>query len=198
MRALQEGRWALRIAVGLLAIVVLAGWNAGVSRTVGANTDPPTDDAEDCGADDRATEGRDPDLVERERNWYDYIRGFHAHYGDAEGDHPEDGSFWSGLERWLDYGCLRGYTLGDCTFVCSNAPRVLRVHQAGHAPSFGRQFEPIRTERRPNGGLDDEPLRTLDVMLPGDFPHTLLRFRDPRKLGETYNAWLREGRIERR
>lgn len=188
MRALQKSRRVLRLAVGLLAIVAIAGWNAVVARTLGGDAGPQTGDT-----DDRAA-----DLVERERNWYDYVRGFHAHHGNADGDRPEDGSFWSGLELWLDARCLRGYTIGDRTYVCSNAPRILRVHQAGHAPTFGRQFEPLRTERRPDDGLEDEPLRTLDVMLPGDFPHTLLRVRDPRGLGERYDAWLREGRIERR
>ena len=55
----------------------------------------------------------------------------------------------------------------------------------------------VRADRRADGGLDDEPLRTLDVMLPGAFPDTLLRLRDPRGLGETYDRWLREGRIRR-
>lgn len=185
---------ALRLAAGLLAVVAIAAWNAVVAWTVGAvERRPPTgDDVTD------SETTADPDVVEHERNWYDYLRGFHAHHGDVAGDHPEHGSFWEGLDLWLGTRCLRGYTLGDHTYVCPNAPRVLRVHQAGHAPSFGREFEPLRTERRPDGGLEDEPLRTLDVMLPGDFPHTLFRFRDPRGLGETYDEWVRSGRLVRR
>lgn len=140
----------------------------------------------------------DPDLVEHERNWYDYIRGFHAHHGEGtSGDRPEHGDFRAGLLRWRESDYLRGYTLGDEVYLCPNAPRALRVHQAGHAPAFGREFEPLRTERRADGGLDDEPLRTLDVMLPGGFPHAFLRLRDPRGLGRSYDEWLREGRIRR-
>lgn len=177
---------ALRRVAGLLALVGIRTWNAAVAATLGRRRGR-----------DPATSADDPDVVEHERNWYDYVRGFDAHHGDADGDHPEHGSFRNGLDRWLDAGCLRGYTLGDHTYVCPNAPRVLRVHQAGHAPPFGREFEPLRTERRADGGLDDEPLRTLDVMLPGAFPHTLLRLRDPRGLGEAYDRWLEEGRIRR-
>ena len=181
------GMRVLRPATGLLALVGVAAWNAAVVRSLGENDGPvPADGTED------------PDLVEHERNWYDYIRGFHAHHGDVDGHLPEHGSFTGGLELWLESRCLRGYTLGNDVYICPNAPRVLRVHQAGHAPSFGRQFEPLRTERREHGGLDDEPLRTLDVMLPGDVPHTVLRLRDPRGLGETYDQWLRMGRIARR
>lgn len=180
---------ALRLAAGILALVGIAAWNAVVASTVGAAVrQSPTDDETTS----------DPEVIEHERNWYDYLRGFHAHHGEVAGDHPEHGSFWAGLELWLGTRCLRGYTLGDDTYVCTNAPRILRVHQAGHAPSFGRQFEPLRTERRPDGGLEDEPLTTLDVMLPGDVPHTLFRFRDPRGLGETYDEWVRTGRLERR
>ena len=178
---------ALRLATGLLALVCVAAWNAAVARALGESDGP-----------DSADGAETPDLVEHERNWYDYIRGFHAHHGDVDGHLPEHGSFRSGLELWLEARCLRGYTLDDDVYVCPNAPRVLRVHQAGHAPSFGSQFEPLRTERREDGGLDDEPLRTLDVMLPGDVPHTVLRLRDPRGLGETYDEWLRQGRIARR
>ena len=183
---------ALRLAAGLLAIAVIAGWNAAVARTLGRRRGPDSADGADPDP--------DPDVVEHERNWYDYVRGFDVHHGDvdADGDGPEHGSFRDGLDRWLDAGCLRGYTLGDHTYVCPNAPRILRVHQAGHAPSFGEEFETLRADRRADGGLDDEPLLTLDVMLPGAFPDTLLRFRDPRGLGETYDRWLREGRIRRR
>jgi hypothetical protein len=204
---------ALRLTAGLLAIAAVAGWNAAVARTLGRQRGPePLADGV----------GVDPDVVEHERNWYDYVRGFDVHHGDvnadgdspehgsfwdslvgrpsgrARADSPEHGSFWDGLDRWLDADCLRGYTLGDHTYVCPNAPRVLRVHQAGHAPSFGEEFDTLRADRRADGGLDDEPLRTLDVMLPGAFPDTLLRLRDPRGLGETYDRWLREGRIRRR
>jgi hypothetical protein len=137
------------------------------------------------------------DVVEHVRNWYDYIRGFDAHHGPAAGDHPEHGSFWRGLLVWADTDYLRGYTLGDDVYVCPNCPRIVRVHQAGHAPSFGTEFEPLRTERRNDGGLEDEPLRTLDVMLPGGFPDAFLRFRDPRGLSETYESWVASGRIRR-
>lgn len=98
---------------------------------------------------------------------------------------------------------LAGATAGglatriSASVVCPNAPRVLRVHQAGHAPAFGRGCETLVQPRRENGGLDDEPLYTLDVMLPGDFPHTVLRLRDPRGLTDRYEAWLRDGKITR-
>jgi hypothetical protein len=46
--------------------------------------------------------------------------------------------------------------------------------------------------------LEDKPLRTLDVMLPGVFPNTLFRFRDQRGLGERYDEWVRTGPIRRR
>lgn len=202
----------LRSVGGLLAIALLAGWNRFVTGLAGsrdADTPGRTPEAErdardaDPAAGDGVADGRGPaggrSITEHRRNWYDYLRGFHVHHGkvDADGDCPEYGSFWQGLDCWLDSRCLRGYTIGDHTYVCSNAPRVLRVHQAGHTPSFGRQLEPIHTERRDDGGLADEPLSTFDVMLPGDFPHTLLRLRDPRGLGETYDRWFREGRIER-
>ena len=177
---------ALRLAYGLVALLAIASWNAAVTRVA-------RDDR--AGTIDVAME---PAVVEHERNWYDYLRGFHAHHGDVDGSRPEHGSLRRGLELWLEAGCLRGYTVGDHTYVCSNAPRVLRVHQAGHARAFGGEFEPLRTERRPDGGLEDEPLWTLDVMLPGAVPHTLLRLRDPRGLGERYDAWRREGRIVRR
>lgn len=146
-----------------------------------------------------ASERREPDaeVVEHVRNWYDYVRGFDAHHGSADGTHPEHGSFWRGLLVWADSDYLRGYTLGDDVYVCSNCPRVVRVHQAGHAPSFGREFEPLRTERREDGGLEDEPLRTLDVMLPGGFPHAFLRLRDPRGLAEAYESRVESGRIRR-
>jgi hypothetical protein len=52
--------------------------------------------------------------------------------------------------------------------------------------SFDRTSRTLSRARRPDGGPPDEPLRTLDAMLPGRFPHTPLRLRDPRGLGETY------------
>lgn len=189
MPSLHRLARALRVAQSLLALVVVAAWNGAVARVVARDGEPGAV---------RAVPPGEADLVEHERNWYDYLRGFHVHVGDGEGDLPEHGSFVAGLLAWRDASYLRGYTRGDDVYLCPHAPRVLRVHQAGHAPGFGRQFEPLATERRPDGGLDDEPLRTLDVMLPGDFPHTLLRLRDPRGLGATYDEWLRDGRIARR
>lgn len=141
----------------------------------------------------------DPAVVEHELDWYRYVKAFDAHHGPGGG--PEravaSGSFLRGLRVWMATRCLRGYTLGDEVYVCPNAPRVLRVHQAGHAPAFGRECSTLARPRREDGGIDDEPLATLDVMLSGDFPHTLLRVRDPRGLTERYERWVREGRIER-
>lgn len=172
----------------LLALACIALWNRLVSRY--ESLPEPTMTATNSA------------VIEHERNWYDYVRGFHAHHGNGprrtNGDHPEHGSFWTGLACWYESNCLRGYTLGDDVYVCPDAPRIVRVHQAGHAPSFGAAFEPLCMERRPDGGLEDEPLLTLDVMLPGRFPHTLLRFRDPRGLDETYGEWIQDGRIARR
>lgn len=109
---------ALRLAAGLLALAAIATWNAFLAWTVGAGDRPsPTDDGATA---DEAT--ADPAVIEHERNWYDYLRGFHAHHGDVAGDHPEQGSFWAGLDLWLGTRCLCGYTLGDHTYVCSNAP----------------------------------------------------------------------------
>lgn len=175
--------WDHRVPLALVALLGIDLWNRLV--TLGETLPAPP-------------QSEDPDLVEHERNWYDYLRGFHAHHGDTAVDHPEHGSFWTGLIRWYESGCLRGYTLGDDVYLCPNTPRTVRIHQAGHAPSFGAPFEPLRTERRADGGLEDEPLRTLDVMMPGRFPHTLLRLRDPRGLGETYEEWREAGRIARR
>ena len=178
---------ALQYAIALGAIVVMTVWNAVMTRIDSPGTVSDVDD---------------PDLIEHERNWYDYIRGFHAHHGsvdgeDVQGDHQEHGSFWDGLLRWQASGYLRGYTLGDDVYLAPNAPKGLRVHQAGHAPTFGSAFEPLRNDRRDNGGLPDEPLLTFDVMLPGGFPHTFVKLRDPRGLSRNYLQWLRTGRIHR-
>jgi len=177
----------MRRARLVLALAVLAGmhlWHALLA--------PFRDPIETNGA-----EQQDADVIEHVRNWYDYVRGFDAHHGPASGDHPEHGSFWRGLLVWADTDYLRGYTLGDDVYVCPNCPRIVRVHQAGHTPSFGAELEPLRTERRADGGLEDEPLRTLDVMLPGGFPHAFLRYRDSRGLVETYESWVESGRIRR-
>ncbi|WP_255150847.1 hypothetical protein [Halorarius halobius] len=188
-RRLVDGcRRAAAVACGLLAIAVLSAWHRLTSSVQGADrSDSPSD--------------ADPDaaVVERELGWCDYVRAFDAHHGpDGDPDRPvQSGSFPRGLRVWAATRFLRGYTLGDEVYVCPAAPRVLRVHQAGHAPSFGREHSTLVRPRRENGGLEDAPLWTFDVMLPGEFPHTLLRLRDPRGLGETYDAWLRDGRIAR-
>lgn len=174
---------ALRLVAASVALVVVAGWNALVAR-LGETPTP-------------GTAASDPAVVEHERNWYDYVRGYHVHLGDGDGDHPEHGSFVEGLLTWWDTDCMRGYTRGNDVYLCPNAPTVVRVHQAGHAPAFGREFEPLRTERRDDGGLEDEPLRTLDVMLPAGAPHSLLRLRDSRGLRDTYDEWVSTGRIAR-
>ena len=187
----------LRIAAALAALVGVHAWHT-LLRTV-------RPDADRAGAPVATDGGSDPGIVEHERGWYDYLRGFHAHHGDPEpcsvpetpGDGPEHGDLWHGLDAWWQSNCLRGYTLGDDVYVCPGTPRAVRVHQAGHAPSFGSEFPPLVRERRANGGLPDEPLGTLDVMLPGRFPHTLCRLRDERGLRGTYDEWLRTGRIRR-
>lgn len=171
----------LRVAAALGAIAVLTGWNALVRyredpTPVGDSADPPI-------------------VVERERGWVSYVRGYHVHHG--SGDASAGGSFWRGLVRWSEGGFLRGYTIGDGVYLCPNAPRVVRVHQAGHAPSFGAAFEPLAEPLRDDGGLPDEPLRTLDVMLPGAFPHTFLRLTDRRGLAGAYRVRLADGRIRR-
>lgn len=175
----------LQSFVGLLALAVLAGWNALVRASSGGVElpDVPTD--------------AESEIVEHERGWIDYVRGFDAHVRRGAGNDPADGEFPRGLAVWLRSRLLRGYTDGNHVYVCSNAPRVLRVHQAGHTPAFGAVFEPLAGDYRPDGGLPDEPLRTFDVMLPGDFPHTLLRLSDRRGLGETYDDWICEGKIRR-
>lgn len=163
----------------------MAVWHAPIRAISGGvePVDPPIDAA--------------PEIVEHERGWIDYVRGFDARFGKGLGNDPANGEFWRGLAVWLDHRLLRGYTDGDRVYVCPDAPRVLRVHQAGHTPAFGAVFEPLAGDYRPDGGLPDEPLRTFDVMLPGDFPHTFLRLTDRRDLGATYDDWVSRGRIRR-
>ncbi|MFB6207699.1 MAG: hypothetical protein ABEJ05_14355 [Haloglomus sp.] len=184
----------LRIAAAVAALLGIHAWHAllRVARRESARSQPPGGD-------------ENPELLEHERGWYDYLRGFHAHHGDPEsygvpttdGDGPEHGDLWHGLDAWWQSNCLRGYTLGDDVYICPGTPRVVWVHQAGHAPSFGRDVPTLVGERRENDGLPDEPLRTLDVMLPGRFPHTCCRLRDERGLRDRYDEWLDRGRIQR-
>lgn len=185
MRSLREG-------AALAVLCALHAWHV-LLRAV---RDPPPAPR---GGREEAQAADGPAVAEYERGWYDYVRGFDVHHGpvDAPDDSPEHGSFRRGLRRWAASNYLRGYTLGDEVYVCPDCPRVVRVHQAGHAPSFGRAFETLADERRPDGGLPDEPLATLDVMLPGRFPHTLLRLRDSRGLTRTYDRWVATGRIVR-
>jgi hypothetical protein len=58
-------------------------------------------------------------------------------------------------------------------------------------------FDPLRNGPREDGGLPDEPLATLDVMLPGRFPHSLFRPTDRRGIRGAYAAWLHDGAIRR-
>lgn len=177
------------LVVGCLGIVVLVVWHR-LSLSEQSQHKAPHNPSSDEIA---------PDIIEYELGWYHYMKAFDAHHG--PGGSPErdfeSGSFLRGLQTWINTRFLRGYTLDDDVYVCQNAPRVLRVHQAGHAPSFGSEFRTLVRPRRENGGLADAPLYTLDVMLPGDFPHTFLRLRDSRGLTEAYEEWLREGRIVR-
>lgn len=185
VRALASKLALHRILVGLLAIPVVALWN----RLVTARSPVP-----EAG---RAT--TDAAVTEHERGWVDYLRGFDAHHG-PEGSpdaRPAEGSLRRGLRLWVEADFLRGYTLGDDVYVLRGTPTVVRIHQAGHTPTFGAVFEPLADEYRSDGGLPDEPLHTLDVMLPGEFPHTLLRLRDRRGLRGAYRAWLHDGRIDR-
>lgn len=73
----------LRTIPALLALVGIALWNRLVTR--GRSAPVPR------------TPNADPAIVEHERNWYDYLRGFHAHHGRGPrrtaGDRPEHGSF---------------------------------------------------------------------------------------------------------
>lgn len=175
--------------IGCVAIAVLSVWHQLLLVT------RPNDPIETVS--DRSDS--DPDIVEYELSWYRYIKAFDAHHGPGGGIDRSigSGSFLRGLRVWMSSRFLRGYTLDDAVFVCPNAPRVLRVHQAGHAPSFGQEFSTLARSCRENDGLPDEPLYTFDVMLPGDFPHTFLRLRDFRGLTETYEQWVRTGRIKR-
>ncbi|WP_415380854.1 hypothetical protein [Halosimplex sp. TS25] len=192
-------RWSARAllltAVGLLAVPVVVAWNrlvttrapvppAGQSTGGQSATDPPA---------------TDPVVTEHERSWPDYLRGFDAHHGpDGSPDaDPEDGSLFRGVRLWVESDFLRGYTLGNDVYVPPRAPTVVRVHQAGHTPEFGAVFDPLAGDPRSDGGLPDEPLRTADVMLPGGFPHTFVRLRDPRGLRGAYRAWLHNGHLQR-
>lgn len=178
-------RWLLA-AAGAVAVPIISLWNGLMSRRERPLTQPDTPLPE-------------PRVVEHVRGWRSYLRGFDAHFGPDghPGRSPEDGDLVAGLARWAGSRFLRGYTLGDHVYVCPATPRTVRVHQAGHTPAFGDLFEPLAGDYRDDGGLPDEPLRTLDVMLPGDFPHTFLRLTDRRGLGGAYRAWYREGRIRR-
>lgn len=98
----------LRVPIALLCLLAVDLWNRLVARGVTRGGQSEADD---------------PDVVEHERNWYDYLRGFHAHHGDADGGHPEHGSFWTGLVLWYETRCLRGYTHGDDVYLCPNVPR---------------------------------------------------------------------------
>lgn len=175
------------LLAGGLAIAILSLWHSAIS-SIKVARDRPEAEARD-----------DPALIEYELDWYRYIKAFDAHHGPGGGPDRtiDSGAFIRGLRLWLETRCLRGYTLENEVYVCPKAPQVLRVHQAGHAPAFGKRCDTLVQPRRQNGGLDDEPLNTLDVMLPGDFPHTLLRLRDPRGLTDRYEAWLRDGKIKR-
>ncbi|PGF13880.1 hypothetical protein CP556_22555 [Natrinema sp. CBA1119] len=175
------------LLAGGLAIAVLSLWHWAISSIQAARDGPGTEERDD------------PALSEYELDWYQYIKAFDAPHGPGGGPDRaiDSGAFVRGLRVWLKTRCLRGYTLEKEVYVCPNAPQVLRVHQAGHAPAFGKECETLVQPRRENGGLDDEALYTLDVMLPGDFPHTLLRLRDSRGLMDRYEAWLRDGKIAR-
>lgn len=177
----------LRLAAGLVGIVVVTLWNRAVSFGSGTLPRGPA-----------AAEGERA-VIEHERGWRTYLRGFHAHHGEGGNPDrpPKSGDLWRGLDLWVGSRFLRGYTLGDDIYLCPGAPLPVRVHQTGHTPAFGAAFEPIRGDRRDDGGLPDEPLWTFDVMLPGDFPHTFLRLSDRRGLREGYREWRFEGRIAR-
>lgn len=183
VRSLQ--RWLLA-AAGVVAVPVVALWNRVVTWRERPLPRP-------------GVSSRDPRVVEHVRGWRTYLRGFDAHFGpDGHPDgSPDDGDLVVGLARWAGSRFLRGYTLGNHVYLCPATPRTVRVHQAGHTPAFGGVFEPLVAESRDDDGLPDEPLRTFDVMLPGDFPHTFLRLTDRRGLGGAYRAWYLDGWIQR-
>lgn len=195
----------LRAAIGLLALPLVAAWNRLVTALspvpeAGTAADPASGAAAVAVGDSASGSAPDdPAIVEHERGWLAYLRGFDAHHGpDGSPDGtPADGSLLRGLRCWVDSDFLRGYTLGNDVYVLRSAPAIVRIHQAGHAPAFGAVFAPLAGEYRDDGGLPDEPLHTLDVMLPGDFPHTFLRLQDSRGLRGLYRDWVQSGRIER-
>ncbi|WP_135364379.1 hypothetical protein [Halosimplex halophilum] len=194
-------RALLLTAVGLLAVPVVAAWNRVVTArepVPPAGSSPTASGpATDTSAADHSTDA--PAVTEHERSWPDYLRGFDAHHspeGSADAG-PDEGSLFRGVRLWVESDFLRGYTLGDDVYVVPRAPTVVRVHQAGHTPEFGAAFDPLAADYRGDGGLPDEPLHTADVMLPGKFPHTFLRLRDPRGLRGAYRAWLHDGHLER-
>lgn len=182
-RALRH--WLLG-AAGAIAVPIIILWNRLMVRREGPVLET-------------ATSPDDPQVVEHVRSWVSYLRGFDAHHGhDGHRDRsPEDGDLVAGLARWAGSQFLRGYTLGNQVYLCPATPRAVRVHQAGHTPAFGEVFDPLAGDFREDGGLPDEPVRTLDVMLPGNFPHTFLRLTDRRGLTDAYRAWCRDGRIRR-
>lgn len=179
-------RFWLLVAAGALALPVVTLWNRLLVRREGS-------------ASRSAASSDDPKVIEHVRSWASYLRGFDAHHGpDGHPDRsPDDGDIVAGLARWAGSRFLRGYTIGNHVYLCPATPRAVRVHQAGHTPAFGDVFEPLAGDYRGDGGLPDEPLRTLDVMLPGDFPHTFLRLTDRRGLAGAYRAWCHDGRIQR-
>lgn len=183
-----DGVSRLAILAGLVALPLMAVWNRLVTA---AETPIPRGPAGD----------ESPRVIEHERGWVGYVRGYDAHNGPGPGGSPdatpEDGRFWRGLGVWAAGQWMRGYTVGRHVYLCPNAPRTVRVHQAAHAPAFGAVFDPLRGEPRENGGLPDEPLTTVDVMLPGRFPHSLFRLTDRRGIGGAYAAWLHDGAIRR-
>lgn len=196
--ALAAARDAIRagfvLGVGLGVLAAMAIWHRLASSLVDSDVDSAR-----CGRAVDASDASEVAVVEHELDWYRYVKAFDAHHGPGGSANRDvaTGSFVRGLGVWLRTRCLRGYTLGDDVYVLENAPRVLRVHQAGHAPAFGGPVDTLVRDRRDCGGLPDEPLRTFDVMLPGDFPHTFLRFRDARDLTNRYEEWLASGRIRR-
>lgn len=181
----NDGVSRLAVLAGLVALPVMALWNR--LATI-AETPLPRE----------PTYG-EPRVIEHERDWMTYIRGYDAHNGPGGSPEapPSEGRFWRGLAVWAEGQWMRGYTKGKHVYLCPDAPRIVRVHQAAHAPAFGAVFDPLRTEPRENGGLPDEPLATFDVMLPGRFPHSLLRATDRRGIGGAYAAWVHDRAIRR-